>query len=49
MYEFVVRPVFEYVGDIGGEKKWKQIEIFQRMAGRMILGVGVYCEGCNTR
>ena len=38
MYETFVRPVYEYAGEVGAEK-WKEIEVFHRYAGRLILGV----------
>ena len=39
IYETFVRPVYEYAGEIGGEKEWRDAEVLQRLAGRMILGV----------
>lgn len=32
--------VCEYAGEVFGDKKWREAEVLQRKAGRMILGVG---------
>ena len=40
IYETFVRPVCEYAGEVLGGVGWKEAEVLQRRAGRMILSVG---------
>lgn len=39
MCEIMVRPVWEYAGEVFGGKRWEQVEVLQRRTGRVILGV----------
>ena len=39
-YERFVRPVCEYAGEVLGGSVWREAEVLQRRAGRMMLGVG---------